>query len=56
MEQQVVTLSTLSVKASDDLYKMVDNLNRVLKEEDLMFGLSKDLEDEGQMIFTIYRS
>nr|WP_285874282.1 YpmA family protein [Halalkalibacter oceani] len=49
-------LSTVRVQKAADLYKIVDSLNRTLKEKDLMFGLSLDENDEEKMVFTIYRT
>jgi hypothetical protein len=34
----------------DDMYKIVDYLNRNLRKYNLMFGLSKDKEKESMMI------
>ncbi len=56
MESNIEVLSTVKVSKSLDIYKIVDSLNRTLKEKDLMFGLALDEEDEDQMIFTIYRT
>ncbi len=49
-------MSTVRVQKASDLYKIVDSLNRTLKEQDLMFGLSMDEKNEEQMVFTIYRT
>lgn len=56
MEQKIQVLSTIKIKKSDDLYKIVDSLNRTLKEQDLMFGLALDENDKEKAIFTIYRT
>ncbi len=56
MENNIEVLSTVKVSKSLDIYKIVDSLNRTLKEKDLMFGLALDEEDQDQMIFTIYRT
>lgn len=56
MEDKVQVLSTVKIKNSPDLYKIVDSLNRTLKEEDLMFGLSLDTNDHDTAIFKIYRT
>ncbi|WP_342501395.1 YpmA family protein [Bacillus sp. FSL W7-1085] len=56
MESKIEVLSTVQIKYSEDLYKIVDLLNRTLKREDLMFGLALDQEDQNQAIFTIYRT
>ncbi|WP_226034715.1 YpmA family protein [Aquibacillus saliphilus] len=53
---KIETLSTLKITHADDLYKIVDCLNRTLKEDDLMFGLALDEDDDGKAIFTIYRT
>jgi hypothetical protein len=56
MESKIEVLSTVKILHSPDLYKIVDALNRTLKERDLMFGLSLDREDQKKAIFTIYRT
>ncbi|NGP43739.1 YpmA family protein [Bacillaceae bacterium SIJ1] len=57
MDQKGVrTLATQSLQHHKDLYKIVDALNRTLKEDDLMFGLSLDDNDPEQAVFTIYRT
>ncbi|RCW64939.1 YpmA family protein [Saliterribacillus persicus] len=53
---QLKTLSTVTVKYSEDLYKIVDSLNRTLKDDDLMFGLSLNEDNNEEAIFTIYRT
>lgn len=56
MESKIEVLSTVKIQQSPDLYKIVDALNRTLKEKDLMFGLALDQEDQKKAIFTIYRT
>ncbi|MDR7075311.1 hypothetical protein J2Y03_000299 [Neobacillus niacini] len=56
MESKVEVLSTVKLQHSPDLYKIVDALNRTLKQKDLMFGLALDREDQSKAIFTIYRT
>lgn len=56
MDKKIETLSTVRIKHTNDLYKIVDSLNRTLKEDDLMFGLALDEEDNEKAIFTIYRT
>ncbi len=56
MEQKMVVLSTIKVKKAPDTYKIVDALNRTLKEKDLLFGLALDEKDQDTMVFTIYRT
>ncbi|WP_147804760.1 YpmA family protein [Alkalicoccus halolimnae] len=53
-KDQVQLLSTVKIEKCRDAYKLVDSLNRTLKERDLMFGLALDHEDEEKMVFTIY--
>ncbi|MBM4762095.1 YpmA family protein [Bacillus sp. B15-48] len=56
MESKIEVLSTVKIQQSPDLYKIVDALNRTLKYENLMFGLSLDQQDHDKAIFTIYRT
>lgn len=56
MEAKITVLSTVKIESSPDLYKIVDALNRTLKEQDLMFGLAKDKQEKNKMVFTIYRT
>ncbi|ADI26353.1 hypothetical protein GC56T3_1327 [Geobacillus sp. C56-T3] len=56
MESKIEVLATVKVQHSDDLYKIVDCLNRTLKRDNLMFGLALDENDKRQAIFTIYRT
>lgn len=56
MESKIDVLSTVKIQHSPDLYKIVDALNRTLKQKDLMFGLSLDQDDKNKAIFTIYRT
>jgi hypothetical protein len=56
MESKIDVLSTVKIQHSPDLYKIVDALNRTLKQKDLMFGLALDQDDKNKAIFTIYRT
>lgn len=56
MESKIEVISTVKLNYSSDLYKIVDALNRTLKERNLMFGLALDREDQNKAIFTIYRT
>jgi hypothetical protein len=56
MESKIDVLSTVKIQHSPDLYKVVDALNRTLKDKDLMFGLALDQENQNNAIFTIYRT
>lgn len=53
---KIVTLATVTLENNPELYKVVDSLNRTLKEDDLMFGLALDEDDYETAIFTIYRT
>jgi hypothetical protein len=56
LESKIEILSSVTVEHSDDLYKIVDLLNRTLKRNDLMFGLALDQQDKNKAVFTIYRT
>jgi hypothetical protein len=56
MESKIEILNTVKVQYSSELYKIVDTLNRTLKEKDIMFGLALDRDDQKKAIFTIYRT
>lgn len=56
MESKIEILSTVTIQNSPDLYKIVDSLNRTLKEKDLMFGLALDKDDDSKAVFTIYHT
>ena len=56
MMDKIQTLSTVKIQHTNDLYKIVDSLNRTLKEDDLMFGLALDEDDNETAVFTIYRT
>ncbi|WP_416826712.1 DUF4264 family protein [Ectobacillus polymachus] len=50
MDKKIEVLSTTRV------YKIVDGLNRTLKEKDFLFGLALDENEKNQEILTIYRT
>ncbi|WP_083511974.1 YpmA family protein [Amphibacillus sediminis] len=54
--EKIETLSTVKLQHNPELYKIVDSLNRTLKDDDLMFGLALDEEDNETAVFTIYRT
>jgi hypothetical protein len=56
VDSKIEILSSVKVDYHEDLYKIVDLLNRTLKRNDLMFGLSLDPENKDKAIFTIYRT
>ncbi|WP_017472175.1 YpmA family protein [Amphibacillus jilinensis] len=55
-KEQIETLSTVRLQHNPELYKIVDSLNRTLKDDDLMFGLALDEVDNETAVFTIYRT
>ncbi|MCL6453791.1 MAG: YpmA family protein [Alicyclobacillus sp.] len=55
-DRQHQVIATHVCTATDDLYQLVDFLNRNLKDKDVIFGLSKSTEDEGKMLLTLYRA
>lgn len=56
MDSKIEVLSTVKIEYQAELYKIVDALNRTLKNQDLMFGLALDTEDQSKAVFTIYRT
>ncbi|HET7577806.1 MAG TPA: YpmA family protein [Bacillales bacterium] len=56
MDEKVKVLSTVKIQKSAELYKVVDMLNRTLKQENYMFGLALDDKDSDTMVFTVYRT
>ncbi|WP_245628146.1 YpmA family protein [Shouchella shacheensis] len=53
-QEKMKVLSTVTVNYSDDFYKVVDTLNRTLKDKQLTFGFSLDEKDESKITLTIY--
>lgn len=49
--EKLVPKGKIKIKYQDDLYTLVDFLNRNLKEKNIIFGLSKD---EDRAIITLY--
>ena len=56
MDDKLTVLATHLCTATDDLYQLVDFLNRNLKDKDVIFGLSKSQDEEGKMVLTLYRA
>jgi hypothetical protein len=56
VDSKLNVLATHLCTATDDLYMLVDFLNRNLKDKDVIFGLSKSEEAEGKMVITLYRA
>lgn len=52
----MVVIGTQIVTATEDLYQLVDFLNRNLKDRGVIFGLSKMSEEQGKMLITLYRA
>ncbi|WP_083511459.1 YpmA family protein [Alicyclobacillus acidiphilus] len=55
MEGKLNVLATHQCQKTDDLYLLVDFLNRNLKDKDIIFGLSKSDEPD-KMQITLYRT
>lgn len=55
-KSNIEILASVKIEKSGDVYKIVDSLNRTLKERDLMFGLALDEKEETKMVFTIYET
>nr|WP_169794796.1 YpmA family protein [Alicyclobacillus kakegawensis] len=49
-------MGTHACTRTDDLYQLVDFLNRNLKNKDVIFGLSLDKQQPDKMILTLYRA
>lgn len=56
MDTHLQILATQECTATEDLYLLVDFLNRNLRDKDVVFGLSKAGAAEGKMTITLYRS
>lgn len=52
----LMVIATHHCTATDDLYQVVDFLNRNLKDKEVIFGLSKSPDEDGKMLLTLYRS
>jgi len=51
LEEKLELIATQTVPYNDDLYVLVDFLNRTLKHKKLIFGVSQRSEE---MVFAIY--
>lgn len=56
LENKLHVLATHTCQKTDDLYLLVDFLNRNLKDKDIVFGLSKSEEAADLMQITLYRT
>lgn len=54
--QKMMIIGTHVCTAVDDLYLLVDFLNRNLRGKDVIFGLAKHPDEVGKMVITLYRS
>ncbi|MCL6448713.1 MAG: YpmA family protein [Armatimonadetes bacterium] len=52
-QDRLEPIATRVFQPNDELYKVVDFLNKNLKHKRLMFGLTKD-KDKNVMVITIY--
>jgi hypothetical protein len=52
----MMVMGTHTCTATEDLYLLVDFLNRNLKDKDVIFGLSKCRDEDGKMLLTLYNS
>lgn len=56
MEDKLVVLGTHVCTKTDDLYLLVDFLNRNLKDKDIVFGLALDPDHSDKAILTLYKA
>ncbi len=52
-DDKLELLALKSFEAYEDMYKVVDFLNKSLREKKLMFGLTKN-QETGKMVISIY--
>ena len=55
MSNGLTVMATIDLKATEDLYLLVDFMNRNLKDKDIIFGLSKS-NQEGHYTITLYKA
>ena len=48
-------ISMKTFKSNDDMYKVVDFLNKTLKDKKVIFGLTKNIK-QGTMTISIYET
>ncbi len=53
MAQKLELLATHKIPDNEDLYTLIDFLNRTLKDKNLIFGVS---QRDGQMIVSVYET
>ncbi|MDI3327304.1 MAG: YpmA family protein [Alicyclobacillaceae bacterium] len=54
-QNQLEVLGVFRTEGFEDLYKLVDFLNRTLKDRGLVFGLARG-EHSGEYVLTVYRA
>ena len=52
-KDKLALMAVKSFALYEEMYKVVDFLNKTLKEKRIMFGLTKDKE-KGKMVISIY--
>ena len=55
MSEGLSVMASIDLAATEDLYLLVDFLNRNLKDKEVIFGLSKS-HTEGQFTITLYKT
>ena len=53
-EEGLKLIGIKEINYNDELYKLIDFLNKTLKNKDLIFGLT--LEAENRMVISIYEA
>lgn len=53
MDKGLELVATLKLPANEDLYKLIDFLNRTLKDKQVVFGVA---ERDSQMLVSIYET
>lgn len=56
MDRSHGVIGATEITASDDLYRLVDFLNRILKDRELIVGLAKSQQKKDHMTITVYRT
>lgn len=56
MEDKLMVIGTHICTATDDLYLLVDFLNRNLKDKEVIFGLAKSQDEHDKMVLTLYKA
>ena len=55
MNDGLNVMASIDLQATEDLYLLVDFLNRNLKDKEIVFGLSKS-HQEGHYTVTLYKT